>query len=38
MKSWLDLTEAQRKEYTDEFDKKNLTKDWNIRLVDGFVL
>ena len=26
MKSWLDLTEAQRKEYTDEFDKKNPNK------------
>ena len=26
MKSWLDLTEAQRKKYTDEFDQKNPNK------------
>ena len=28
MKSWLDLTEEQRKKYIDEFDKKSPNTEW----------
>lgn len=37
MKSWLDLTEEQRKKYIDEFDKKSPNTEWEYTIGGWFV-